>query len=216
MKRVFGAFEAAFDLLYLTAAIVIGLVLLFSTGGSPARALAGVMALVLAGGDAFHLLPRVRVCMTGNEAPLRRALGRGKQIASITMAVFYVLLFRIGLLLFTPGHSAPWSGTVAALTALRVILCLLPQNQWEERYPPVSWGIWRNIPFFLQGMLVTGLFFRFRAAAQGLGLAWLAIVLSFLFYLPVVLWANQNPKIGMLMLPKTCAYLWLLTMCLSL
>ena len=28
------------------------------------------------------------------------------------------------------------------------------------------------------------------------------------FYIPVVLWAEVNPLIGMLMIPKTCAYVW--------
>ena len=37
---------------------------------------------------------------------------------------------------------------------------------------------------------------------------WLTIVLSFGFYVPVVLWADVNPMIGMLMIPKTCAYVW--------
>ena len=37
---------------------------------------------------------------------------------------------------------------------------------------------------------------------------WLTIVLSFGFYIPVVLWADQIPMIGMLMIPKTCAYVW--------
>ena len=37
---------------------------------------------------------------------------------------------------------------------------------------------------------------------------WLTIVLSFGFYIPVVLWANTVPMIGMLMIPKTCAYVW--------
>ena len=27
-------------------------------------------------------------------------------------------------------------------------------------------------------------------------------------YIPVVLWAEVNPLIGMLMIPKTCAYVW--------
>lgn len=35
---------------------------------------------------------------------------------------------------------------------------------------------------------------------------WLTIVLSFGFYIPVVLWADIIPMIGMLMIPKTCAY----------
>lgn len=37
---------------------------------------------------------------------------------------------------------------------------------------------------------------------------WLTIVLSFGFYIPVVLWAEVIPAIGMLMIPKTCAYVW--------
>ena len=43
-------------------------------------------------------------------------------------------------------------------------------------------------------------------------LMWLAILLSFLFYFPVVLWADVLPIIGMMMLPKTCMYIWMLCM----
>jgi hypothetical protein len=48
---------------------------------------------------------------------------------------------------------------------------------------------------------------------SGMGIA---IALSFVFYLPVVVWSNRYPKVGMLMLPKTCAYLWIVVMCCSL
>ena len=47
---------------------------------------------------------------------------------------------------------------------------------------------------------------------QPLKLMWLAVTLSFLFYLPVVLWALAIPLIGMLMLPKTCMYIWMIVM----
>ena len=216
MKRVFGMIEAIFDIFYLASASTLGIILLSNAQNNSARALAGFMALVLAGGDAFHLVPRILVIGTGREEQLRRALGRGKQITSMTMTLFYVLLWQIGVLIFSPKDIRCWSYFVYILAAGRIFLCLLPQNKWPERYPPASWGLWRNIPFFLQGMLVSGLFFLQRSAVQGLGLMWLAIVLSFAFYLPVVLWANKTPKIGMLMLPKTCAYLWMLALCLSL
>jgi len=36
----------------------------------------------------------------------------------------------------------------------------------------------------------------------------MTIFLSFAFYIPVVLWAGVIPMIGMLMIPKTCAYVW--------
>ncbi len=190
--------------------------LLLSASGNPTRMLAGFMALVLACGDAFHLVPRILVIKTGREEELSRTLGYGKQITSITMTLFYILLWRIGLQIFDLKERNIWSYIVYILAGVRIFLCLLPQNKWAERYPPVHWGIWRNIPFFLQGMFVAGLFFIFRNFAQGFGMMWLAIVLSFMFYLPVVVWANKNPKIGMLMLPKTCAYIWILSMCLCL
>ena len=41
---------------------------------------------------------------------------------------------------------------------------------------------------------------------------WLAIVLSFAFYIPVVLWADVVPLVGMLMIPNTCAYVWVVWM----
>ena len=37
---------------------------------------------------------------------------------------------------------------------------------------------------------------------------WLTILISFGFYLPVVLFADAVPMIGMLMILKTCAYVW--------
>ena len=168
------------------------------------------MALVLLCGDAFHLLPRIMVIITQREKHLQRILGRGKQVTSITMTVFYLLLWQIGLLIFPIQNNNFWSYIVYILAAVRILLCLLPQNKWQERYPPI------NIPFFILGISVSGLFFLQRSIVPGLGCMWLAIILSFAFYLPVVLWSNKNPKIGMLMLPKSCAYLWMLVMCLSL
>ena len=67
-----------------------------------------------------------------------------------------------------------------------------------------------NIPFALLGMVIIVLFYR-SAREQGdraFGWMWLTIVLSFAFYIPVVLWADTIPMIGMLMIPKTCAYVW--------
>jgi hypothetical protein len=39
-----------------------------------------------------------------------------------------------------------------------------------------------------------------------------AIALSFAFYIPVVLWADAYPLVGMLMIPKTCVYVWMTVM----
>ena len=42
----------------------------------------------------------------------------------------------------------------------------------------------------------------------GIGSYLITIVLSFAFYIPVVLFADTIPAVGMLMIPKTCAYVW--------
>lgn len=43
-----------------------------------------------------------------------------------------------------------------------------------------------------------------------------AIIISFGCYLPVTLFCKTKPKIGLLMIPKTCAYMWIIAMGLQL
>ncbi len=202
MKRFFGRVETIFDVLYLTIATTIGIYLLVSANGSELRQFAGLMALVLAGGDAFHLIPRVYVIFMGREEVFRRALGRGKQITSITMTFFFVMFWHIALSLFRLDLISIWTLAVYMLTLVRILLCILPQNRWVDRYPPISWGIYRNIPFFIMDLVIAFVFYQNQNVVPAFSLAWLAILLSFGFYLPVVLYANKNPKIGMLMLPR--------------
>ena len=42
---------------------------------------------------------------------------------------------------------------------------------------------------------------------------WLTIVLSFAFYIPVVLFGDSIPLVGILMIPKTMAYVWTVLIC---
>ncbi|MEG1292482.1 MAG: hypothetical protein RSD28_09320, partial [Lachnospiraceae bacterium] len=66
-------------------------------------------------------------------------------------------------------------------------------------------------------LMVLVLFAMFAGAQlPQLRFMWIAILLSFAFYIPVVLGANKNPKLGMLMLPKTMAYVWIICMGLGL
>lgn len=215
MKRVFGMVEAIFNIAYLISATIIAVVLFVSANDGLIKILAAVMAFVLVIGDAFHLVPRILVVITKKEDRLRKALGIGKQITSITMTIFYLILFQVGVLVFKTEDIFWWMIIIYALAIIRIVFCLLPQNKWIERYPPLKWSVWRNIPFFMLGIVVAWFYFINRSNIKELQAVWLAIILSFAFYLPVVLWSNKNPKIGMLMLPKTCVYVWILVMFLA-
>lgn len=170
----------------------------------------GWMAVVLGAGDAFHLIPRaVALCTTGLEH-YTAALGLGKAITSVTMTVFYVLLYYVWRKRYQITGRNTLTTSVYVLAGLRILLCLMPQNQWLSADAPLSWGIYRNIPFALLGLLVIVLFYQGAKEHrdQDFRWMWLTIVLSFGFYIPVVLWADTIPVIGMLMIPKTCAYVW--------
>ncbi len=132
------------------------------------------------------------------------------------MTLFYVLLWHLGRTLFPTPWASALTGVVIGLAALRVILCLPRQNEWASASPPVLWGALRNIPFLLLGLVVAEAYFRGGAAVPELSLMWLAVLLSFAFYLPVVLWSNRHRMLGMLMLPKACVYLWIIFMFTSL
>ena len=43
-----------------------------------------------------------------------------------------------------------------------------------------------------------------------------AILISFGCYLPVTLFSKKKPMVGILMIPKTCAYMWIIIMGLQL
>ena len=210
--------ESIFDVLYLAFAVVIGIYLLKKGGkGSLVRSF-GIMALVLGAGDSFHLVPRaISLWTTGLEANAA-ALGIGKLITSITMTIFYLILYYIWRERYQIIGRKPLSIAMWGLTIARIALCAFPQNQWLSYQQPLLWGILRNIPFAIMGILLIILFAQEanRAGDRVFRHMWLAITLSFAFYIPVVLFAEKIPMIGMLMIPKTLAYVWVVVMGLNL
>ena len=158
--------ETVFDIFYLVTVLTLGIRMIRSSKAGTQFRLFGLMAVVLGAGDSFHLVPRaLALCTTGLEN-YAVPLGLGKWITSVTMTVFYVLLYYVWRKRYQIEGQKDLTIAMYALSAVRIVLCMMPQNQW------------------------------------------LTIVLSFGFYLPVVLWADVNPLIGMLMIPKTCAYVW--------
>ena len=202
--------ETLFDLVYLVTVITVGIRMIRSSKRGSQFRLFGWMAVVLGAGDSFHLVPRaLALCTTGLENYVV-PLGLGKWITSVTMTVFYVLLYYVWRKRYQVKGQKSVTLAVYLLSAARVVLCMMPQNRWLEAQSPLSWGIYRNIPFALLGLLIIVLFYHSAKEKNDTAFRWmwLTIVLSFGFYIPVVLWADIIPMIGMLMIPKTCAYVW--------
>ena len=207
-------FETAFDVVYLIMVIAAGVVMLRRSATGSVVRLFGLMAVVLGAGDAFHLVPRMWALWTTGLAANAVALGVGKLITSITMTAFYVLLYGIWRQRYQVRGRVWLDVAVWTLAGLRVVLTLLPQNEWFSLNPPLLYGVLRNLPFAALGVLLIVLFAQEarRAGDAEFRWMWLAVTLSFALYVPVVLLGNIWPPIGMLMVPKTLAYVWIVAM----
>lgn len=210
MKLMPALPESVFDICYLIFAVVSGFLLLKKSDGRRDIRFFGWMTLLLGCGDSFHLIPRVLNYWLDGD--FTAALGIGKLITSVTMTLFYLLMEYARRERYGIKGDKPVLITVWVLSVSRIALCCFPQNGWTFSEPSLTWGIIRNIPFVILGVMTVILWLRSAKADKSCRLMWLAVTLSFLFYLPVVLFAQSVPIIGMLMLPKTCMYVWMIVM----
>ena len=210
--------EAIFDAAYLIFDLVAAILFFIFSQGNMLFILYGILTLTLCGGDAFHLVPRIIRAVHGSNNRIRRALGRGLQISSITMTVFYIILLYIWKLTF-PTLKAPFivEAMIYVSAIVRIVVCFLPQNDWCGDEGNLKLSIIRNAVFAVTGIGIiilyamsgnTGNLHMTRMVA--------AIIISFGCYLPVTLLSKKKPKIGLLMIPKTCAYMWVIVMGLQL
>jgi peptidoglycan/LPS O-acetylase OafA/YrhL len=196
--------ESTFDILYLLFAIISGCILMIRAKGKTEKYM-GIATLVLGCGDAFHLVPRVLNYFT--DADMTAALGVGKLVTSVTMTVFYVLLYYVWLGHYEESENRTLTVIIWCLAAVRVILCLFPQNGWFSNSSNMTWGIIRNVPFVILGGIICFLYFQERGKDRVFRPVLLYILLSFVFYIPVAVGAGLVPVLGMLMLPKTICYI---------
>ena len=130
--------ETLVDAVYLISVITIGILMIRGSKGNRQFRLSGFMAVVLGAGDAFHLIPRAyALCTTGLEH-YTVPLGLGKWITSVTMTIFYVLLYCVWRQRYRVQGHGGLTAVVCLLAGLRIALCMLPQNQWlsAEAPPP--------------------------------------------------------------------------------
>ena len=183
--------ETLFDIVYLLFVIISGILIL-----KKGNKLAGISALTLGIGDAFHLVPRCLNYFVDKDFTMY--LGIGKLVTSITMTIFYLLIYYL-----LKKHNKNITNILWILVIIRIIFCFLPGNKWLTDNSTYLMGIIRNIPFFIIGALMVYLFYRDKKYKN----VWLLILLSFIFYAVVVFGADYYKMLGMFMIPKTICYM---------
>lgn len=206
--------EAVFDVGYLLFDLIAGIIFIALSNGNKLYVLYGILTLTLCGGDAFHLVPRVMRAVKGSNDKIKRMLGRGLQISSITMTVFYVILLYIWKNTFVELEAPIALELIIWITAIiRIVICLFPQNNWCTDDGNMKLSIIRNGVFAITGIAVIMLYIiSGNTYDYHMTRMVAAILISFGCYLPVTLLSKKKPMIGMLMIPKTCAYIWIIIM----
>lgn len=210
-------FEVVFDSAYLIFDLICAIIFFMHASLSQVFYLYGFLALILGAGDAFHLIPRIIKALKEESEKLTKWLGIGMQVSSVTMTIFYIILYYIWKALFGINVAFIYPAIIWISAIVRIFLCLMPQNNWYSKEGNQKWGIIRNVPFIFIGITMY-ILFLFSGNSYGYHMQYMsiAILVSFLCYLPVVLYVKKNPMVGMLMIPKTCAYIAMLAMGLSL
>lgn len=205
--------EAVFCIVYLAFGFVAAILMITGAQGREVILTYGILTLVLAGGDSFHLVPRIINAFSKDFKTYEFWAGLGLLVSSITMTIFYLILYRVWELMYADVVKAPGIAVAMLIicAVVRIVICLFPQNNWFKKEGNRTFGIARNIPFAFVGLIMIALFVMVGKWDMSI-----AIFFSFTFYFPVVLWGKVNPKIGMLMMPKTIMYMWMIGMGLAL
>jgi hypothetical protein len=213
-------FEIIFDVVYLI--VVWGIVTLMmrtlksvSAGDQRTARLIQVAFALLALGDTGHVGFRVMAQSMGGEdasvtflgTPMS-LVGLGMLTTAFTVTLFYMLFVYVWKARFQQRFN--WFTNLLLFAGLvRLIFMALPGNDWGNVVPPQPISLYRNIPLLIQGVGVIGLILFSAYKHNDVTFKWIGwlTVVSYAFYTPVILFAQQYPLVGMLMIPKTCAYL---------
>lgn len=219
-SSVVALFETLFDVIYLL--LVWGMVILMTVKLAQVKQADLKTArwirlafILLAAGDTGHVGFRVLAQLTNTldkpvmifGAPMH-LIGLGMMTTAFTVTMFY-MVFILAWQSRNDQKGTWFTSLLLVFGVIRIIFMALPANQWGDLVPPQPISLYRNLFLVVQGVGLLVLLFSSALRKKDklfLSIAWM-IVLSFVFYTPVILFAQRIPMIGMLMIPKTIAYL---------
>jgi hypothetical protein len=211
--------EILFNLAYLAVvwALVATMIAKYPQLPSGKRRLARlfIWAFALLGlGDTGHVGFRVLAYGLGNLETTFEVLGvevglvgMGVFSTSLTVTLFYMVLLMIWRERY--GREYGWAGGMLfGAGVIRIGMMLFAQNEWDRIVSPQPWATYRNVPLVVLGLGTACLILRGAREKEDRAFKWIGVMVlvSYAFYVPVVLLVEALPMIGMLMIPKTVAY----------
>ncbi len=161
-------------------------------------------------GDLGHVGARLFILTVENPSSYYGFFGIGvllEMIGLIFLFMFYTNAWRIH---FNKPNNLFFKSLIG-IGVVGLIIFTFPQNQWNTEPISYEWLIIRNIPWLIQGVVLSVLIIRDARITDDLLMTriGITILISFFFYMPVIFFASMEPRLGMLMIPATILYmLW--------
>ncbi len=211
--------EVSFDILYLLIIWTMVVIMFKRRRNHPKPETSIWLAgfFLLAFGDTGHVGFRVAAYALGDISSALTIgsssiilVGIGSLATAYTITVLYMLLMEAWASRNEVKKGMTYK-VVMLLGIARMIIMIFPGNAWNSMYTPYTWSLLRNTPLTIMGIIIAVSFLRSGKKHSDVfqkRLAW-CIFVSFGFYLPVILFVRFIPMLGMLMMPKTVAYLFM-------
>jgi hypothetical protein len=134
-------------------------------------------------------------------------VGVGALATAVTVTFFYVLMLEMWRVRFNRRYGR-FGYLLLVAAAVRLLVMTLPANEWNNVVPTQPWSTYRNLLLMLQGLGVAFLILRDARASNDRAFTWIGVMIlvSYVCYIPVIFLVQKVPIIGMLMIPKTIAY----------
>lgn len=147
-------FEPIIQIAYLTIVFLISSYMYRNSVGEKIYKVFATLALILGISDSIYIIPRMYAVLTTGIEDNLRYIGLGRMGNAIAITIFYLILYDAYNIRYDKRTNQNLNRTFYLLTVLRVILCLLPFNNWFEPIPSSTFALVRFIPLALMGILL--------------------------------------------------------------
>lgn len=175
-----------------------------------------VAFFALAFGDTFHVGARTLSYLIARDLDVTVRIfglsvgivGWSSLITAVTVTLFYIFLL-VAWIVREGKRVSPLIYGLFTIAGIRLGLLVLPENQWHQPVPVQPWVIIRNLPLLILGVGVGVLYIASETRERERPFKWIGILIlvSFATYIPVMVYVQQYPLLGLLMIPKTMVYL---------
>ena len=161
-------------------------------------------------GDLGHVGARLIAFFSGEVEFNYAILGIGTLFEMVGLTFLFLLFTDAWRVQFNLPKNLVFK-VLVGIGIVGLIIFAFPQNQWTAQSAPYEWLVIRNIPWLIQGVVLSILIYRDAKAVDDKKIVKIGIYIfvSYFFYMPVIFFGEIAPMLGMLMIIGTIIYmLW--------